>query len=71
MLPLGVREDLLCSTSARPSCRRNDESDASYTRRGVLPEVLCVQSRIAILPVIAMAEGERWVCGDCRYEFPL
>ena len=39
MLPLGVREDLLCSTSVRPSCRRNDELDASYTRRGVLPEV--------------------------------
>ena len=29
-----------------------------------------MQSRIAILPVIAMAEGEHSGRGDCRYEFP-
>jgi hypothetical protein len=63
MLPLRVREDLLCSTSAHPSCGRNHDADAS------LPEVSLPQSRIAILPVIAMAEGERWVGRDVRYEF--
>jgi len=41
-----------------------------YTRRGVPAEVSLLQSHLAILPVIAMAEGERWVRGDCRYEFP-
>ena len=42
-----------------------------YSTRPFFQKSLCMQSRIAILPVIAMAEGERWVRGDCRYEFPL
>ena len=41
-----------------------------YTRRGVPAEVSLPQSHLAILPVIAMAEGERWVRGNCRGEFP-
>ena len=58
---------------AHPSCGRSDESGASLypTMRSFQKSSLCMQSRLAILPVIAMAEGERWVRGDCRYEFPV
>jgi hypothetical protein len=37
-----------------------------------LPVVVSLQAkRLTILLVIAMAEGERWVRGDCWYEFPV
>ena len=40
MLPLGAREDLLCSTSARPSCWRDDENQTlPILDEAFLPEV--------------------------------
>ena len=57
--------------TAHPSCGRNDESDDFPIRDDAfLPEVSLHAKLLCDLAVIAMAEGERWVGGDCQYEFP-
>jgi hypothetical protein len=69
MLPLRVREDLLCSISANPSCGAAMNQTLAYTRRrAFLPEVslhaklpcdgqertLFSRSRSAAFPVLAL-----------------
>ena len=55
-----------------PFLRAQASPGASYSRRCLSSgSLFASQSRLAILPVIAMAEGERWVRRDYRYGFPL
>ena len=71
MLPLRVREDLLCSTSTHPSYGRGRPLVLPIVDDAFLPVVVSLQAKPPCdLAVIAMAEGERWVRRDCRCEFP-
>ena len=70
MLPLKPREDLLCLSSIHPSCAHRRPLALPIADDAFLPVVVSLQAKPPCdLPVIAMAEGERWV--DCRYVFPV